>query len=170
MRKWHVAAGAAILVAITVYFAFFRPSDEDRIRSQLSRLAEAVEVTEGGSNPILRKARLDDAFGKVFDEDVRVSIPELSTLKSGRGGLVALAMQASVWARSAHLEFSHIEIKLDDARASAKVGAKADVRVVDGHGSTRRDDRAVDFRFAKADGDWKITSVTVWRKDEARPE
>jgi hypothetical protein len=169
MRKWILVAAAAVGLAAAVYFAFFRPSDEDRIKSQLSKLSEAVEVKEGGGNPVFRKAHLDDAFEKIFDEDVRVSIPDLSTMKSGRAGLVALALQASVWARSASVEFSRVEIKLDDARASAKVGATATVRAVRGGGRNERDERAVDFRFAKIDGLWKITSVTVWRKDESAP-
>jgi hypothetical protein len=30
--------------------------------------------------------------------------------------------------------------------------------------------RAVDLRFAKADGEWQIATVTVWPSGEARPE
>jgi hypothetical protein len=169
MRRWILAMIAALSVAIVGYFALFRPSDEDRIRSQLAKLAEAVEVKEPGSNPVFRKARIDEAFGAVFDEDVHVSIPDLSTMKSGRAGLAALATQASVWARTASLEFSGIEIRLDDAHASAKVGATAIVRAEGGDRRNRREERAVDFRFAKIDGLWKITSVTVWRNDASAP-
>jgi hypothetical protein len=165
-----VALAALAVLAGVVYFAVFRASDEEKIRAQLAKLSESVEVKEGGSNPVFRKARLDADFEKIFDEDVRVSIPDLSSTKPGRANLVALAMQASVWARSASVELSKIEVKLDDAHQSAKVGATATVRAVSGSGRNERDERAVDFRFAKIDGTWKITSLTVWRKDEARPD
>lgn len=165
-----VGAGAIVLVGI-VYFVFLRASDESRIRAQLAALVKAVQVTPDDTsvNPIGRFAHMNDAFSKIFDHDVRVSIPELTTLDAGRKPLAELATNAPRVFRSFDADFSSVEIKIDDAKASALVGATASVSAVEQGGVQRADKRAVDFRFAKIDGDWMITSMTVWPKDEARP-
>jgi len=164
-----VVAGIAVLVA--VWLAFFRSSDEARIRAQLAALAAAVKVSpdDMSANPIARFARINDAFKKLFDAEVRVSVPELTTLDQGRKPLAELATSAPRIFRSFEVDFSDIEIKIDDAKTSALVGATANISAVEQGNVTRADKRAVDFRFAKVDGDWIVTSLTVWPKDEARP-
>jgi hypothetical protein len=163
-----VAACAAAVLAIGAYFAF-RPSDEARIRAMLGTLAKEVRVTGEDQNPIGRLAHVNDAFSKLFDRDVRVSIPEITTLQSGRRELAELTVGAPRFVRTLDVDFDDITIKLDDAHTSALVGATARIRAVERDGETRSDKRAVDFRFAKEDGEWRIGTLTVWAPGEARP-
>ncbi len=87
---------AAIGIGVRTYVAI-RPSDEARIRKQLSKLEAAVRVreadvqgTSGG-----RLSKVSDAFDDLFDPDVRVSIPELTSLAPGRPALAQLRAGAS---------------------------------------------------------------------------
>src|SRR5258706_9392732 len=117
-----VAAGVVVLGF--VWLTFFRSSDEARIRAQLAALAVAVKVSPDDTsvNPIGRFAHMNDAFSKIFDRDVRVSIPELTTLDSGRKPLAELATNAPRIFRSFDVDFSQIEIKIDDSKSGALVG------------------------------------------------
>lgn len=164
-------AAAGLAIVIGVWAVFFRPSDEARIRAQLTKLAAAVRITADDTsvNPIGRFAHVNDAFASLFDRDVRVSIPELTSLDAGRKPLAELATHAPRVFRTLDVDFSEIEIKLDEAKTSALVGATASLAAVEQGGVSRTDKRAVDFRFAKTSGEWMITSLTVWPKDEARP-
>ena len=172
VRGKVIAIGATAFAAVVVvWLTVFRASDDARIREQLAKLAAAVRVTadDAQTNPIGRFAHVNDAFTKLFDRDVRVSIPELTSLDSGRRPLAELATSAPRVFRSFDVDFSDIEVKIDDAKSSALVGATASVSAVEQGNTPRADKRAVDFRFAKQDGEWLITSLTVWPKDEARP-
>ncbi len=163
---------AALLAVGLVVAALFRSSDEGRIRAKLVTLTTAVRVTSDdvNANPIARFARVNDAFGAIFEPDVRVSIPELTGLGAGRRALAEAASQSPRYFTSFEVELDPVTIKMDEARTSALVAATAHLRATEPGAAKRRDERAVDFRFAKSDGEWRITSVTVWPKDEARPE
>jgi hypothetical protein len=167
-RARLLALCGALAVAVGAYF-LFRPSDEARIRAMMATLEKEARVTTEEQNPIGRLAHVNDAFSKLFDRDVRVSIPELTTLHSGRRELAELATGAPRYVRTLDVDFEDITIKMDDAHTSALVGATARIRAVDREGGTRNDKRAVDLRFAKDDGDWKIGTLTVWPPGEARP-
>ena len=78
-------------------------------------------------------------------------------------------MQAPMAFRTAEVELASMTIKLDDAHTSAQVGARALLVATTREGERRSDRRAVDFRLAKTDGRWRITSVTVWPTSEAAP-
>jgi hypothetical protein len=170
-RRVALAALVAILLAAAGYFAL-RPTDESRIHAQLARLAAAVRVTEADlqTNPIGRFAHVSGVFEELFEPDVRVSIPELTSLQSGRRELAELVAGAPSYVRSFDVDFANVTVKIDDARASALVGAAVKVKAVDREGKSRADRRAVDFRFAKVDGEWIITTLTVWPRDDAAPD
>jgi hypothetical protein len=170
-RRLALTALAVIAVAFGSWLLFFRSSDEALIRAKLAKLAKETRVTaeDTSTNPIGRFAHVNDAFKTLFDRDVRVSIPEVPGIQSGRKDLAEAVTNAPRVVRTFEVDFSEIEIKLDDAKAGALVGATATIHAIEQGGVTRDDKRAVDFRFAKTDGDWLITSLTVWPKDEARP-
>ena len=170
-RRLALIALAAFGVVFAVWLVFFRSSDEALIRAKLAKLAVETRVTaeDTSTNPIGRFAHVNDAFKTLFDRDVRVSIPEIPGVQSGRKDVAELVTNAPRVVRTFDVDFSAIEIKLDDSKAGALVGTTATINAIEQGGATRSDKRAVDFRFAKIDGDWLITSLTVWPKDEARP-
>lgn len=167
-RRAAIGLGAAIVVGALAYVAL-RPTDESRIRKQLARLAAAVRVTEADmqTNPIGRLAHVSGELEDLFDPDVRVSIPELTTLRSGRRPLAEIVTGAPHYVRSFEVDFTGVTVKIDEAGASAAVGATAQVRALDRDGRTRADRRAVDFRFAKQGSAWIITTVSVWAPGDA---
>jgi hypothetical protein len=146
--------------------------DEARIRARLDALARAVAVTpdDASANPLVRYGRLNEAFAPIFDPEVRVCIPVLPGDPSGRRALVTLATEAPARFASLKVEFDHVHIKLDPPGTSALVAATAHLRGEPRGEPARADDRAVDLRFAKVDGEWQITTVTVWPSGGARPE
>jgi hypothetical protein len=166
---------AAIVCAIAAIgvgsYLAFRPSDEARIRKQLSKLEAAVRVTEADmqKNPIGRLSHVSSAFEPLFDPEVRVSVPELTSLQSGRSELVELVAGAPRFVRTFEVELGSVTVKMDEAGESAAVGAIAEVKALDRDEKVREEKRAVDFRFAKQKGEWIITTVSVWAKGDASP-
>jgi hypothetical protein len=161
----------ATVLAVGAYFGL-RPTDESRIRGKLGALADAVHITESDmqTNPIGRLAHVSGAFEPLFDRDVRVSIPELTTLSSGRRELAELVTTAPRYVRTFDVDFDSVTVKIDDTATGALVGATANVKALDRDNRTRNDKRAVDFRFAKQDGEWIITTLSVWPKSDAAPQ
>lgn len=158
---------AAILIAFAVWY-FTRPSDEQKIRDQVARVAAAVKVTEDDTNPLVRLARIRGIFKDTLDKDVHVSLADVPTLPrsgSGRDQLAETATQATAIFRSADVDLSSVEVKLDDARLQAEVKAKATLVAVGRDAKSRRESRAVDFHVVLMDGTWRVTSITVWAKD-----
>jgi hypothetical protein len=169
----RVAIGVVVAAALGVggYFVF-RPTDESQIRAALAKLVAAVQIKEADAqaNPIGRLAHLSGVFETLFEPDVRVNIPELTPLQSGRTELVQMVVAAPRFVRTLEVDLGGVTVKLDEAAASAEVGAVADVKAVDRDGTARRDKRAVDFHFIKKDGSWIITTLSVWSKADAAPE
>jgi hypothetical protein len=166
-----LAAFVAVALAVGAYFVF-RPTDEARIRAQLDRLAEVVRIsdTDAQENPIARLARVDGGLKELFEPDVRLSIPEVTSVHSGRRELAELLVGAPRYVRSFEVSFTSVTVKLDEARTTALVGATAKVKLHEREGSPSQDARAVDLRFVQKDGRWVIRTLTVWSKEDARPE
>src|SRR5690606_21189462 len=89
VKRWLPHFGIALGVAIAIYALFFAESAEDRIRSQLDALEEALVVT-GTENPVLRAARIKKAFEALMLPEVHFEIPELAEGDTGRNELVRL--------------------------------------------------------------------------------
>jgi hypothetical protein len=166
-RRAAIGALVAAVLGVGGYFVL-RPTDESRIRKQLSKLATAVRIKESDmqSNPIGRLAHVSGEFEELFDPDVRVSVSELTSLRSGRRELAEIVSGAPRFVRTFEVDFSGVTIKIDEAGASAAVGAIAEVSALDRDGQTRKDKRAVDFRFVKDGSAWIITTVSVWPPGE----
>jgi hypothetical protein len=165
----RIAAVVLVALAVGATLQWLRAgSDEEQIRGQLTRLASALTMPEG-ANVLLRGTTMRSELDAIFEEDVRVSIPELpTTLPNGRDELADTATQLSTMFRSVDVELTDIEIKLDDARQTARVGATAKLSAT-GRAGPNRDSRSTDFLFNKREGTWRIASVTVWAKGDAPP-
>ncbi len=162
MRNKVLAGTLAVAIAAAIYFGFFARSDEEQIRKAVARLAHAVEVRPDDSNVIVRTARVRSELNEVLDENVHVSVPELTNLRQGRREVAEAASQASLAYRSAEIDVADLQIKFDPTHESAKAGGRATLRATTRAGEDRRDMRAVDFLLRKDGGAWRITSVTVW--------
>jgi hypothetical protein len=166
-----VAAPVAVGLGVALYFVL-RPSDDAKIKEQIAKLAALVRVTEDDAqaNPIGRMAHVNDVLGKLVDHDVRVSVPDLPSLDAGREPLGQLITSEPRFVRTLDADFSHVAIKLDEAHTSALVGLTAHVKATETTGRARDEERAVDLRFAKKDGTWVVTTISVWAPGDARPE
>lgn len=164
--KRLVAIAAGVLgIGVIGYAVFSEPSDEEQIRELLERLETAV-VVDGRENLLIRKARIDGEFDEIFDADVRVSIPELTSLKDGRSGLSMVATQAGSYFQTASVDIDDLELEVGSI--GANVNARASL-VATRSGGPERDDRQVRFELSKSSGDWLITAVEVtprWEEDE----
>ncbi|MCA9598950.1 MAG: nuclear transport factor 2 family protein [Myxococcales bacterium] len=163
-RRTLAVVGIVLGLGITGYALFGGRSDEEKIRALLDHLAEVAGVS-GTENPVMRAGRLRGAFADIFTKDVRVQIPELSSLKSGREGLVALATQAGTAFRSAEISLGSVEITLIASGQAARVRCTATLVGDRGQG-LRKDERSVRFGLSKDDGDWRIDSVSVSAAEE----
>ncbi|HMR76679.1 MAG TPA: hypothetical protein PKD61_16275, partial [Polyangiaceae bacterium] len=72
----------------------------------------------------------------------------------------AVAARAGVYFTGAEISLSDFEIQIDAKETSATVKCLARLTAEQG-GQPRRDDRRVDFKLAKVDGDWLIDSIFV---------
>jgi hypothetical protein len=165
MRRALAVGGAFVGICLVGYALFASESDEERILASLVALEDALRTTEGGTNPIFANARFSDAFEDIFHEQVHYSIPELTTGSNGRKSLVRLATQSTVYFSTLDVSFGGTDVELDRSGAAADVETLATIRATRG-GSPERDERKVRFAFIKSDGDWLISEVRVFAKDE----
>jgi hypothetical protein len=169
-RTLVVSTLVALVLAAGAYL-LLHPTDEALVRARLDRLASAARVTDADAqaNPVARLARVSADLTPLFEPDVRVSIPEVPSLPAGRAELAELVAGAPAYLRSFEIDLTNVTVILDEARTTARVGAMAHVRLVerDGAGEIRRDERAVDLRFVKKDGEWVVHTLTVWSKEDA---
>lgn len=163
-------AGAVLAVAVVTALVL-RPTDESRIRAQLTLLAKTVRITEADAqtSPVARLARVHEAFDALFEPDVRVSIPELPSLRSGRRDLAEAVTSAPRVLRSFDVDFADVTLALDESRTTARVQTTARVTAVDREGDASKEARAVDLRFARKDGEWRVHTLTVWSTGDASP-
>jgi hypothetical protein len=59
------------------------------------------------------------------------------------------------------------DVKIDESGTSAEVTGVAQASALTRDGDRRRDKRAVGFQFVKRDGEWLISTVSVWSKEDA---
>ncbi len=163
-----VASLAALALAVGGYF-LFRPTDESRIRDKVAKLAAAVRVTEADmqANPIGRLAHVSGVFQTLFEPDVRVSVPGLPQLRSGREQLEQAMTAAPRFVRTFDVSIDVNSVKLDEGHTSAEVSGVAEATALDRNGDKRHDKRVVSLQFVKVDGEWLISTLDVWSKEDA---
>jgi hypothetical protein len=132
----------------------------------LDQLETAVRVEGEAQNPVFRLANLNEAFSEIFTEDVSVSIPELTSLRSGRQPLVGLAARATSHAEAVDVDFQDLEVDVGSS-GLANVRGVAKLESVRSGGRREVDERRVTFRFVERDGDWRIDMLRAEPKDYA---
>ncbi len=157
-RLLALVAGASG-IGLIGYALLTEESDEERVRGVVSRFARAVSVDEDQTNPIARLAFVKGEFRETVEQDVRVSVPELTNLKHGRQALAEAATQTGHLFRTAHIDFSNCDVEVGN------VGARADcighLTAVDRAGQPRKEERTVHFELRRSDGAWLIQSIVV---------
>lgn len=162
-RRLLAIGGVALGVVLVGWAIFGRENDEDKIRGQLAKLEGLIRVQGDPPNLVVRALMLKREFAELFDRDVRVDIPEVSDMRSGRDDLAGLAAQEQRWFSTLDVSFRSIDIQLNNARTSAQVAAIAHVQALrNGGTAVERDERHIDFLFGKdQDGRWLISSLSV---------
>jgi hypothetical protein len=163
-KSWLATIVVVLGISIALYALLSGKSDEELIRERLDELAHQVAV-DGDENILFRGNRLKKSFATIFVPSVRVHIPELSGLGSGRDELALLAARAGTYFRHAEVEIGADQIDVIAGANSATVRGSATITGDRGRGS-ERDERRVTFGMAKVDGEWLIDSITVASKSE----
>jgi len=158
MKKWAIVAGCAAVGAIVLWFTFFRPSEDDRVRKVLDRFAKAVTV-KPGDTLLSRTGRLRSELKDTVTDDVHVDVADLAIRVTSRASLVEEATKAGLVFQSADCSLTGMTIRIDENATSAKVDA---VAVVTGErGGERRVDKRLVHFLLRNDGDWRITTIDV---------
>ncbi|HSN98858.1 MAG TPA: nuclear transport factor 2 family protein [Candidatus Nanopelagicales bacterium] len=160
MKRW-LPFGLIAIGVVLIAYALLGSSDEDRIRALLDRLAEAVRVEEGATNPLVRHGQVNEAFKEIFAKEASASVAELGTGIHGREELVRAATQVGSVYRVAYVTLGDVKLAIDSAGGTAEADARATITGAQHGQETRQDERAVKIRVEKIDGDWRIFSVTV---------
>jgi hypothetical protein len=153
-----VAAACALVASAALYLAFFRSSDEERIRAVLVELARIVSVKEADT-VLSRTARVRGGVKNLVDPDVRVNVAELGLDVRGLRSFEEDAIKAGLMYQSADCDFTSVAIKIDEARTTAT--ADAALLVTANRGGERKADRRDVHFLLRKDGDWKITTIDV---------
>src|SRR5688572_21098488 len=105
------AAGVSIGLLLIGYGLFSRETDEEQIRRKLDELEQAVSVSGEAENVVVRSTRLNGDFESIFDEKVRIAIPELTSARNGRQDLVGIAAKAGTWFETLDIAFENVSIE-----------------------------------------------------------
>jgi len=161
VKRWLPHIGIVLGIAIAVYALFFSNSDEDVIRDKLAQLEEAVRISDGNTNIVIRAARVKKEFGEIFEKEVTIEVPELTDASSGRTELVQLAASAPKLWRTASVDLGNLSVDVDHSGTTAVAYGQAVLTATRHSGDLHRDERTVSLRFDKIDGDWRIVHVSV---------
>lgn len=162
MKRWALIVIGSVALALATWALFFRGSDEDAVREQLKKAADAVRVLEG-ENPVMRAARVRSELLEVLLADVAVNIPELTDVTKGRDPLIATAIGASQLWSTADVSLTFARVKVDGDSAFADVTAT--LSAARHGGGTERDVRKCSFRLLKREGRFRISEVTVYPRE-----
>lgn len=160
VNKWVLLAGILLGMGLIVLGINAWPSsDEEAIAAKLSKLEEAIAV-EGEENPVMRLGRLRREFEEIFEDDVRVHIPEINQQTRGRRQLADLGARGPVLYSKLTVAFTGQETIVDSANKSAKTTTMAKLAGSRG-GDYRSDERRVRIEWSRASGEWLISDVKV---------
>jgi hypothetical protein len=166
LRYWGPIALGGAGVLLIGYALFFRRGDDEKIRRKITDLAEAVRMTEGETNVVVRGGRIQSAFSEIFAKDVRVVIPDLGPLGSTRKELAGVAAQTGLRFQSAEVSFDGVSVAIEPSKTAASASANGTFTGFEHGSGIRRETRKVEFRFDKIDGDWRIVSLDVAPRTE----
>lgn len=169
MKRW-LPIGLIVIGVVIIAYALFGPTDRDRILALLDRLAEAVRVEEGDTNPLVRHGRIRGEFKEIFAKEATASVPEIDDSLRGRDALAQAATQVGSVYQTAHVSLSDVDLKIDPAGTAAEAKATATITGRQHGQELRQDERRVTFRIEKIDGEWRLFSVVVGARGGAGEE
>jgi len=150
-------AGAAALA----YLLVFRPSDEERVRRQITALSGAVGIDAAERDPRARPLRIQQAFRRVFTRSVQVDIADLIEDIHGRDELAGMTVSAAETFRSVTLDFTQVRVEVDGSERLARASAVAALQGTDHDGQPQREVRNVTMLFTEVEGEWRIASIAT---------
>lgn len=161
-RSFFVAVAALVagIGLVVLGITSWPTDDEEAIANKLAKLSEVVAVV-GEENPLMRMTRLRREFEDLFEEDARVSIPEINQTPRGRRQLAELGSRATVLYRSLSVSFTGQETVIDPQAKTARTKATAKLMGSRGANELRRDERKVQVDWSRSSGDWLITDIRV---------
>lgn len=165
MNKKLAIAGLFLgLVLIVLGIVSFPTDDEEVISAKLDKLAEVIAV-DGPENPVMRMARLKGEFSDLFEEDARVSVPEIRRSARGRKELAELGAQATVLYQQLRVDFTAREIRIEEGGKTAHTTSRVKLSGSRASDDDRWGDRRVRFRWSRGSGEWLIDEVRVEERD-----
>jgi hypothetical protein len=159
-RRLWIAVAFAGAAALT-YVLFLRPSDEERIRRQVTALTAAVRIDADEANARVRPLRIQQTFRRVFTNTVQVDVPDLVEDSHGRDELAGMAISAAQTFRDLTLAFTEMKVEIDRPARRAQVTAVATLSGSDSEGHLQRAVRDVTMRLEERDGEWRIAAIAT---------
>jgi hypothetical protein len=167
LSRRSVAPVVLVASVALLGWLLFGESDEQRILSNLQRLAGALGTREGEAITF-RTARLNGEFKELLHPQVTLDAPELQRAQGIR--------ELSTLAASAPRLFGDFEVSIGDSDVSvdkksrrAQVTARVTLEGSRG-GEVRRDARTVTFHMTEHDGEWKVDGLQVAAATDEEPE
>ncbi len=162
--RWFIIAAAILAIAATVYFLL--PTEERRVRSQLTALAEALSVPRGEADfaRLARAARIRHFFSQ--DAGVRMAQDESNELR-GRDVIAGLAVRSGALGEGATVEIVQMRVAIAQA-GTADVRLEGRIVSHDTAGRpTTLDARMVALTMQKIEGAWLISNARILAVDES---
>ncbi len=163
--RWLIIA-AAVLIAIAATAYFFLPTEERRIRSQLTALADTLSVPRGEAE-LARLARAAHVR-RFFSEDavLRLAQDEGNEVR-GRDTIAALAVRGGALGDGATVEILRMRVTVAQAGTA---DVRLEGRVVSHDPGGQRsliDARMVALTMQKIEGTWLISNARVMTADDS---
>ncbi len=162
--RWPIIAAAILAIVAAAYF--FLPTEERRIRSRLTALAEALSVPRGEADlaRLARAARIRHFFSQ--DAVVRMAQDESNEVR-GRDAIAGLAVRSGALAGGATVEIVRMRVTIAQA-GTADVRLEGRIVSHDAAGQkTTLDARMVALTMQKIDGAWVISNARILAVDES---
>lgn len=158
-RRTSTALLIAALAALGYYF--LRPSDEDRIRSQLATLAKVVAIDPAERDPVARPRRIEAAFDRILLPRVQVEVPEVVEDVYGRDDMADMAASVSGALRSLDVDVGSLRVEVDQKARHARVTGTITLAGTNLDGGKGSDVRDLVASFQKVDAEWRLAALTA---------
>lgn len=136
-------------------------SDEDRVRAAFAALSECLDKPGANEGPLRTAAKRND-LADLLDDTVSVTAAEAGWSGSRPGGEAATrAFAVRQGARSLHVRFDDLEVRVAPDGLSARARCDATVSGDPGWGGPREDVREVRARLVRKGGRWVFSSAEI---------
>lgn len=162
IRTFAIVLALIVVTALGVWWAT-RPSDEDRARAAVAKLATIVR-TSADETAIARAARVRSTVLEQVLPDARVEVMELESASGGRDALLhaSLAVPSAYESASVDLVGLRATVSGSPPPKRARVEGNAKVAGRRRDGSDASDVRRFAVELEEREGAFRVTSITVW--------